>query len=203
MVTRRTVLACFGFLAAMPAGMRPARADSADDASAFINNLLHDLIAIVDGPGSIEDKRAALVKIVDATVDVKAVARFCLGRFWRTATEAQRHDYTELFHHVLVVSVTGKVGEYKGVTFTVGRGTARDDEVAVPTVVTWPGKAPNKVDWLVSTASGSPKLIDISAEGISLRLTQRDDYASYLARNNNNVQALIDAIRQQAVDPPG
>jgi phospholipid transport system substrate-binding protein len=38
----------------------------------------------------------------------------------------------------------------------------------------------------------------VVAEGTSLRLTQRSDYASYLSRNNNNVQALIDAMRQQA-----
>jgi phospholipid transport system substrate-binding protein len=40
------------------------------------------------------------------------------------------------------------------------------------------------------------------AEGTSLRLTQRDDYYSYLARNNNSVQALIDAMRRQ-VDQAG
>ncbi len=29
--------------------------------------------------------------------------------------------------------------------------------------------------------SGSPKIVDVIAEGTSLRLTQRSDYASYLA----------------------
>ena len=61
-----------------------------------------------------------------------------------------------------------------------------------------PGNAPAKVDWLVSADSGSPKIIDVIAEGTSLRLTQRSDYSAYLARNNNNVQALIEALRQQA-----
>jgi phospholipid transport system substrate-binding protein len=42
------------------------------------------------------------------------------------------------------------------------------------------------------------KIIDVIAEGTSLRLTQRSDYSSFLARNSNNVQALIDAMRQQA-----
>ncbi len=35
------------------------------------------------------------------------------------------------------------------------------------------------------------------AEGTSLRLTQRSDYASYLSRNNNNIDALITAMQQQ------
>jgi phospholipid transport system substrate-binding protein len=203
MQRRRTLLACLVVLAAAPAGMRRARADGTGAAAQLIDTLLHNLTAIVNGAGSIRDKRAALEKIVNGNVDVTAVARFCLGRFWPMATEAQRRDYTDLFHRVLVISVTGKVGEYKGVSFTIGRGTPRDDEVVVPTVVTRPGNAPNKVEWLVSMASGGPKLIDVIAEGVSLRLTQRSDYAAYLARNNNNVQALIDAMRQQAENPQG
>jgi phospholipid transport system substrate-binding protein len=47
-------------------------------------------------------------------------------------------------------------------------------------------------------AEGPPMVIDVIAEGTSLRLTQRCDYASFLSRNGNNVQALIDALRQQA-----
>ena len=57
------------------------------------------------------------------------------------------------------------------------------------------------MDWLVSVDGGGPKIIDVIAEGTSLRLTQRSDYSSYLAHNNNSVQALIDALRQQASQP--
>jgi len=200
MVTRRVLLTA---LAATLASAPRAHAEGAEAAGAFIDKLLRDLIAVVDGPGSIADKRAALVKIVDATVDLAGVAQVCLGRFWRTATEAQRRDYTDLFHRVLVKNVTGKVGDYHGVTFTVGRSTPRDDQFVVATVVSRPSNAPNKVDWLVSMAGGSPKIVDVIAEGVSLRLTQREDYTGFLARNNNNVQALIDAMRQQADSPPG
>jgi len=203
MPTRRALLTACAVLAAVPAGARRARADGADVASQLIDKLLHDLIAVVNGPGTIEDKRAALAKIVDATVDVTSVARFCLGRYWRLASPSQQREYTDLFHRVLVISVTDKVGDYKGDIFTIGRSVPRDDDFVVPTVVTRLGNAPNRVEWLVSTSSGSAKLIDVIAEGVSLRLTQRDDYASYLSRNNNNVQALIDAMRQQAENPPG
>ena len=203
MVTRRILLPSLAALAVAPIGTRHARADNADAAGAFIDKLLHDLTTIVNAPGPIGEKRAALEKIVDATVDVTAVARFCLGRFWRMATDAQRREYTDLFHRVLVISVTGKVGDYKGVTFTMGRSLPRDDAFIVSTTVTRPGNAPNKAEWLVSMAGSGPKLIDVIAEGVSLRLTQRADYAAYLERNNNNVQALIDAMRQQAANLQG
>ena len=65
-------------------------------------------------------------------------------------------------------------------------------------VVNRPNNPPAKVDWVISMGSGGPKIVDVVAEGTSLRLTQRSDYASYITRNGNNVQALIDAMKQQA-----
>ena len=120
-----------------------------------------------------------------------------LGRYWRTATPEQQREYLGVFRQVLMNSVAGKIGDYQGVSYTIGRGAPRDDSVDVPTIVNRPGNAPNKVDWIVTLASGSPKIIDMIAEGVSLRLTQRSDYSAYLERNNNSVQALIDAMRQQ------
>jgi phospholipid transport system substrate-binding protein len=149
----------------------------------------------------VKDKQAALEKIIDRVVDVPEVAKFCLGRFWRTATPQQQRDYIETFHRVLVQNITSKVGEYQGVSFTAERSQAREEDVVVITTVIRPGNAPNRVDWLISNASGGPRVIDVIAEGTSLRLTQRSDYAAYLARNNNSVQALIDAMREQAKQP--
>ena len=198
-MTRRVLLLALVALA----GVRRAHADATGDAVAFIEKLLHDLTTIVNGPGTSAEKQAPLEQVVDSSVDLNGVARFCLGRYWRIATEAQQREYVTLFHRVLVFDITSKVGEYKGVSFTMGRTTARDEGVAVSTVLSLPGYAPSKVDWLVSTSSGSPKLVDVVAEGVSLRLTQRADYAAYLDRNNNKVQALIDAMRQQAEHPQG
>jgi phospholipid transport system substrate-binding protein len=61
-----------------------------------------------------------------------------------------------------------------------------------------PNNAPANVDWIISNAGPSPKIVDVVAEGTSLRLTQRSDYAAYLSHNGNNLQALIDAMKHQA-----
>ena len=198
MTTRRMILAASALLvpsALLPAG--PARAADPDSASAFVDQMLRDLLAIANGSQPQQAKRAALSKIVEERVDVDGVARFCLGRFWRSASPKQQAEYTQLFRRVLVKNISDKVGEYQGVTYTLGRAARREGDILVSSVVTRPGNAPNKVDWIVE-AEGPPKVIDLIAEGTSLRLTQRSDYAAYLARNNNNVQALIDALRQQA-----
>jgi phospholipid transport system substrate-binding protein len=118
-------------------------------------------------------------------------------RFWRTASEQQQKQYLELFHEVLITNITSKLGEYKGVAFTMGRSRPQDEEAAVSTTVERPNNPPTAVDWIIANPSTSPKIIDVVAEGTSLRLTQRSDYASYLAHNGNNVDALITAMRQQ------
>jgi phospholipid transport system substrate-binding protein len=69
--------------------------------------------------------------------------------------------------------------------------------MSVRTTLNRPGAPPARVDWIVSSASGSPKIIDLLAEGTSLRLTQRSDYSSFLVNHGNSVQELIAALRRQ------
>ncbi len=68
------------------------------------------------------------------------------------------------------------------------------------TTVERPNNPPTQVDWIISEASGNPKIVDVVAEGTSLRLTQRSDYASYLHQNNGSVAALIEAMRHQVAN---
>ena len=195
MTTRRTLLAAAAAALLPVLATRTAHADEAR-ATAFVDALLKELLAIVNGPGTLDARRDALVRIVETKVDVDAVARFCLGRFWRTASPQQQAEYLALFRRILVRNVTDKVGEYQGVSFQLVRAQKRENDFAVSTIVNRPGNAPNKVDWVVA-AEGEPRIIDLIAEGTSLRLTQRSDYSAYLSRNGNNVQALIDALKQQ------
>jgi phospholipid transport system substrate-binding protein len=179
----------------------PADAQGANDkASALIKSIGDQLVSVVNGPGGERDKRARLTEIIDSGVDVDGVARFCLGRFWRTASADQQHRYMELFHQVLVNNITSKIGDYRGVRFQMGRTQRRDDDAVVSTVVERPNNPPTSVDWIVSSPAGDPKIVDVVAEGTSLRLTQRQDYASFLSHNNNNIDALINAMRQQVAE---
>jgi phospholipid transport system substrate-binding protein len=205
MLTRRILLTAAVLpvlaLPLSPAQAQTASAQSADQASAFVEQTMSELAAVVNGPGSTAAKQQKLQAVIDRTVDVNGVAKFCLGRFWRTASPAQQNEYLDLFHRVLMINITGKVGEYQGVSFILGRALPREGAIVVSSTVNRPGTPPSKVDWLVNTETGSLKIVDVIAEGTSLRLTQRSDYSAYLAHNNNSVQALIEALRQQASQP--
>lgn len=196
MLTRRLMLS-LPLAAALAGGAGSARADQLDQASGFIQQTGNELTAIINGTAATAQKQDQLQSVVNRVVDVDGVARFCLGRFWRTASSAQQGAYLGLFRHVLMLSLTSKLGDYQGVSFVLGKPAAREGGVLVATTINRPNAPASKVDWLVGTDSGSPKIIDVVAEGVSMRQTQRSDYLSFLSQHGNNVQALIDAMKQQ------
>jgi len=203
-LTRRYLLSAFLFAAAsLGVAVSPGAAfgQTPDQAVAFVDQSGKELIGVVNGSGTPAEKQERLRQIVDRVVDVDSVARFCLGRFWRGVAPAQQQEYLKLFHQVLLKNITSKLGDYTGVTFAVGRATPGDGTVSVATIVTRPNSAPANVEWIVSFSSGAPRIVDVIAEGTSLRLTQRSDYASYLSQNNNNVAALLDAMQKQLQRP--
>jgi phospholipid transport system substrate-binding protein len=194
MIHRRHFLTLAAVSALLPLSVR---AQGTDKASAFVKSTGDRLVAIVNGPGSAASKRSAMTQILNTDVDVDGIGRFCLGRFWRQATPEQQKQYLALFHEVLVTNITAKLGEYQGVTFTMGRSKSQDEEAVVSTTVVRPNNPPTAVDWIIANPGTEPKIIDVVAEGTSLRLTQRQDYASYLTHNNNSVDALIAAMKNQ------
>jgi phospholipid transport system substrate-binding protein len=194
MIFRRNFLTFAVVLALVPLRVR---AQSTEKAAAFVKSTGDKLVAVVNGPGSAGAKRTQMTQIISSDVDVDGIGRFCLGRYWRQATPEQQKQYLTLFHEVLVTNITSKLGEYKGVTFTMGRAKPQDEEAVVSTTVVRPNNAPTAVDWVIANPSTQPKIIDVVAEGTSLRLTQRQDYASYLTHNNNNIDALIAAMKNQ------
>jgi len=187
-------------LSGLLTGRMAAFAQGTERATAFVKTTGDKLVAVLNGSGSTEAKRRELTIIIDAAVDVDGVGRFCLGRFWRQASADQQKRYLELFHQVLVTSVTAKLGEYQGIKVTVGRARQQEEEQIVSTIVERPNNPPAAMDWVITQPTTAPKIIDLIAEGTSLRITQRSDYASYLQRNNNSIDALIGAMRQQVAE---
>jgi phospholipid transport system substrate-binding protein len=188
--------------------MPPAARATADDAvpwaKTFIQRVGNEIVAIVTAPGSPQMRRRRLAKLLDDVVDVSGAARFCLGRFWRQATAEQQRAYVALFHAVLQRVVLAQINNEQqkdtAIQVSIGRSEMRDDSVYVPTTIQRPDMPPFKVTWVVNTDAASPRIIDVIAEGTSLRITIRADYASFLDQHGESIDALLQALRQQACD---
>lgn len=195
-VTRRWLLG--GIAAAVT---RPAivMGESLEWAAAFIRRSGEELSSIMTKGETTEVRRRLLQPFIDRVVDVDAIARFCLGRHWKQATAVEQQDYLRVFHAVLTNAVLVRLGDYEHneVRVNVARPDMRDGSILVATIVERTGAAPARVTWAVSPNADNPRIIDLIAEGVSLRITVRSDYDAFLVRHGNNIEALIAALRQQ------
>ena len=103
----------------------------------------------------------------------------------------------QTFRQLLVYAVTGQASTFQGASFKVGAADAARVGIVVDTTVNVPGKPPTNVQWVVAMIGGQPKIIDIIAEGTSLRLTERNDYAGVISQHGGQIQPLIDAMQHQ------
>lgn len=175
-----------------------AQAASPQVASEFMKSFGDKLVKIINSDASKETKQQQIAPLLFENVDVDSIGRYCLGRYWNTATPAQRTRFLELFHQVLLNAVGGKIGDFKGVSFSIGNTTTdAEGNSIVETIVNRPAQPQASVHWIISTASGRPRVIDLIGEGASLRLTQRNDYSSYIAHNGGSVENLLNALQRQ------
>ena len=198
---RRTLLTA---ALAMPALslplIRPAlgQPDSARAVS-FIRGTGEQLVAAINDPRlDLRTRRQRVAGVLRQAVDVDGVGRFILGRWWRQASAQEQQEYMKLFEETLIRNLSARFGEYQGVRFSLGRSQQRtEDDVLVNTIIERPNSAPFSLDWRVGEVNGGPKVVDVIAEGTSLRLTQRSEYSSVIQRNNGSVAALLQAMKGQ------
>jgi len=168
-------------------------------ATAFIQTTGGDMVDTLNSTTlNLAQRRERVASILRQAVDIEGTGRFILGRWWRVASPAEQREYLRLFEETLIRNLAGRFGEFQGVSFAVGRTQRRtEDDVLVTTIVERPGMAAFNLDWRVAEINGQPRIVDLVAEGTSLRLTQRSEYSSVVQRGGNQISALLTAMRGQ------
>jgi phospholipid transport system substrate-binding protein len=179
----------------------PARAQQMDitRATAFVGRAGQDLVNAINDPRLNQTQRRDKVgSILRSAIDIEGTGRFILGRYVRQASPAELQDYLKLFDEIIIRNLSARFGEYRGVKFSLGRSQQRTEEDAlVSTLIERPNNPSFTLDWRVADINGQPKVVDVIAEGTSLRLTTRSEYAAVIQRNSGRVASLLDAMRGQ------
>jgi len=173
-----------------------AAANGAED---FIRQMGDRAVATVNAPNLGDSARAKRFgSIFRDAFAVPVIGRFVLGQYWRRATDAERKEYLKLFEDYVVQTYTNRFSGYRGVKFKVGSARAvNDQEQLVPSEIVRPaGQPPVEVQWRVKQGSGY-KVVDVIAEGVSMLISQRDEFASIINRSGGKVSGLIDVLRQR------
>jgi len=177
-----------------------ARADDiAASASDFVNRLAERVIKILTDKRLDKDGRVrALSRVFLDGFDVRAIGRFVLGRYWRPASEAERTDYFAVFQDYVVQTYAARFTSYAGESFVVPKAIPDGEEGAIVfSDVGKLGEEPVHVQWRVRRTANGYKIVDVNVEGISLIVTQREEFASVLQRHEGKVAALTALLREK------
>ena len=149
-----------------------------------------------------EEKNTQFRQMLRDTFDLPTIARFVIGRNWATATPEQQKEYMELFEALVVKTYSDRFAFYTGEGFKV-RSTVpeTDKDVVVNSDITHPDGSPaTTVTWRVRQKADKMGIIDVVVEGVSMSLTQRQEYAAVIQRNGGDVNALLDLMRARVAD---
>jgi phospholipid transport system substrate-binding protein len=170
---------------------------AAQDPRAFIASLGNQAIQVL-GPGVSQSQRITRFRqLFQSDFDVPGIGQFVLGRYWRTATPEEQQEFLRLFQEYIVQSYAAQLGEYGGEPFRVTGSRPSGNETVVTSEIDRPSGSRIVVDWYVVERGGAPKISDVYVGGVSMKVTQRDQFASVIQRNGGRVDALLTMLRQR------
>ena len=194
-MTRRTAAIAVLFLGLL--ALAAPREAAAQDARAFINTLGSQAIQVLGPKVPAAQRVARFRELFNQDFDVPGIGRFVLGRYWRTATPEEQQEFLRLFQEYIVRAYSQRLGEYGGEPFRVTNSRPNGEETVVTSEVQRASGARIEIDWYVVSQGGKFKITDVYVGGISMKVTQRDEFAAVIQRNGGQVAALLAQLRQK------
>ncbi len=145
-------------------------------------------------------RRQKFMQLVETGFDLPWIAKFVVGRPWRTATTNQQKEYLELFKNLVELTYSKRFIEYAQQKILVsGYKLGKRKFIFVESKLTDPKKPKGDINvvWRLVPKGNSFKIVDVVIAGISMAITQRNEYSAVIRRNNGRFDALLDAMRTQ------
>lgn len=178
---------------------RAEAAAAASDPTGYITSLGNQVLDLFKDTGRADAERERKFRdIANNAFDVPKIARFILGRYWTSASEAERQQFVSVFDDYMLHVYWSYFNQYHAEGFTVLSKRDEGSSVRIATQIIRPaGQAPVRVDWTVTANGDTYKIVDVSIEGVSQALAYRDEFASIINRNGGHISALTDELRRK------
>lgn len=173
---------------------------SPDRASAFVQQLGGSATTLVATyPADSNKLQLAYEDLVRRSFDQESIGRFALGGTWQLVTAAQQRAYQELFAVWMTYSYARRLGANAGDSFAItGTQPIAERDILVESRIDRPRRNPVTVGWRVREIGGHMKIIDVVVEGVSLDVTQRDEFAA--VTQNKGFEGLIGELKARIGD---
>ena len=165
----------------------------------FVQSTVNRASQILSENISKEEKINKLKVIAKETVDIKGVGFYSLGTARKTLTDNQKKKYSKLFESYFLKSFSSRLAEYTNPEIEVnGKKVLNNNYTIVNSLLVGTNERPEvKIDWRIYTKNpDNPLIRDLIIEGLSLARTQKEEFASILNSNENDINALFETLEK-------
>ena len=170
------------------------------DPKEFVQELVTDAIEKLSDKNLTKDEKSKFVeKVAIENVDIKALGLYTLGELRKSSNESDLIRYQMAFEKYFLKSLTSRLTDYSSNRFEVVDSEKKSATYTIVKSIINPkdGSPEIKIDWRVYTKNPEKPLIrDLIVEGLSLARTQKEEFASILGSNDNDIRVLISKLNE-------
>ena len=137
--------------------------------------------------------------IAKETVDIRGIGFYTLGKKRKSLNEQEKKRYAELFEEYFLKSFSSRLAEYTNPEIDVqNKEKLNENYTIVNSILKATNERPEiKIDWRIYTKNpDNPLIRDLIIEGLSLARTQKEEFASVLNSNNDDIGALFKVLEE-------
>ena len=167
------------------------------DPKQFIAEIVEEAKKILVAGNDKKFREKKLSEIAMQTVDIEGIGNYSLGKYRKNLSEDNLKEYKTLFEKYFLKSFTSRLSDYSDPKIEVLSAEIKNPKYTiVKSILLATEKKPEvKIDWRVYTKNPEKPLIrDLIIEGLSLARTQKEEFASILNSNNDDIEILINKL---------
>tara|TARA_Y100000389_G_C17423478_1_gene498135 strand:+ start:669 stop:1265 length:597 start_codon:yes stop_codon:yes gene_type:complete len=168
------------------------------DPKEFVTELVGDAINKLANKDLNKEEKAIFVEeIALENVDINALGLYTLGELRKSTDKQTLSLYQKSFEKYFLKSLTSRLTDYSSSKFEVVSVDKKSSNYTIVNSKITPvdGSPEIKIDWRIYTKNQDKPLIrDLIVEGLSLARTQKEEFASILNSNNNDINILISKL---------
>ena len=164
----------------------------------FVNELVTEAISKLSDKNLNKDQKANFIeKVALENIDINALGLYTLGELRKSSNKEDISNYKRSFEKYFLKSLTSRLTDYSSSKFEILEDNKKSSNYTiVKSKITPDDGGPDiKIDWRIYTKNPEKPLIrDLIVEGLSLARTQKEEFASILNSNNNDIKILIQKL---------
>ncbi len=169
------------------------------EADIFVQSTVNRASKILSENLSKNEKIDKLKIVAEETVDIRGIGFYTLGSLRKNLDSEQKKRYSKLFREYFLKSFSSRLSEYTNPEIDVlSKDVLSENYTIVNSLLKGTSERPEvKIDWRVYTKNPENPLIrDLIIEGLSLARTQKEEFASILNSNDNDINALFKTLEE-------